>query len=596
MEIQKKGSREIIWFFLKPYKLQIFILSLFSLLIGVTEAASVAAIYPILNAAFAPDASSGNFIISFFGIIAKLVPIKDTFITYCVLFMFIILIDFAAKILSLRYRVKFSVILVEKTQKAIFEKYIKADYQFFIDHKQGDLIYNTSSAPPAIASIISAITGLTSQIVLSISVLLLLFSLSWKGSIFVLIIGVGYHYFTQYLGRKISYQASKGEMKALKESNVILNESISGIKQVKVFGTADSWLERFSHTMRIRWYHFMRRSIWEQVPSPVLMLVMYFSVGAIAILMKVITPVGFIRAIPLFGTFAFAVFRLSPLISTVGNLTMQIMGTLPNCEITYHALQEKITNIEDGNKEFKTFNSEIKMENVSFSYKGREAILRDVNVTFEKGKTTAIVGRSGGGKTTLISIMLRLFDVEQGAIKIDGVNIKEYRLASWLKNIGYVSQDTFILNDTIENNITFRSDRYTHEDVIKSTRYTDAHEFISKLPEGYQTLVGDKGMKLSGGQAQRIAIARAMIRNPEILIFDEATNNLDNISEAIVQKAIDEISRDHTVIIIAHRLSTVINADKILVLQEGQVVEEGTHEQLLANKGAYWVLYQGKAV
>ncbi|GAI08786.1 unnamed protein product [marine sediment metagenome] len=191
-------------------------------------------------------------------------------------------------------------------------------------------------------------------------------------------------------------------------------------------------------------------------------------------------------------------------------------------------------------------------------------------------------------------MLVRLFDVDKGEIKIDGVNLKRYKLSSWLNQVGFVSQDTFILNDTVENNITFGSDGYSREEVIKAAKYADAHSFITKLPNGYDTLVGDKGMRLSGGQAQRIAVARAMIREPEILIFDEATNNLDNISEVAVQKAIDEVSKDHTVIIIAHRLSTIVNADKILVLEDERVVEEGTHKELMEKRGAYWELYQSQ--
>ena len=281
---------------------------------------------------------------------------------------------------------------------------------------------------------------------------------------------------------------------------------------------------------------------------------------------------------------------------TVGGLTMQIMGTLPDCEAVYSIRSDKITHIKDGEKELSSFKSDIKFENVSFAYKGRAKIIEDVSVTFERGKTTAIVGRSGVGKTTLINLSLRLFDVDKGEIRIDGLNIKEYKLSSWLNKIGFVSQDTFILNDTVENNITFHLDGYSREEVTKAAKYADAHGFITELPNGYDTLVGDKGMRLSGGQAQRIAVARAMIRQPEILIFDEATNNLDNISEGLVQKAIDEISKDHTVIIIAHRLSTIVNADKIVVLENVRVVEEGTHKQLMENRGAYWELCQSKPI
>jgi len=593
---KEKSSFKTIWFFFKPHKLHVLALFILSLLVGGLEAATVAAIYPILSAAFDPGAGYGNVVLWLFETMANLLSIEDEFIAYCVLFLLIALVAFVVRLISINFGVRFGARLVEKNQSEIFNKFIKADYQYFIDHKQGALIYNVATAPQGLSTLITAVTQLMSQAILSISVILLLFSLNWQGAIAVLLIGLGYHYFTRYLGKKVSYYSGKGEMEALRESNVILNETISGIKQVKVFATAENWIDRFRSTIKKRWYHFMRRNIWQQVPAPVLMLILYLSIGIGALLIKIITPASFIEVIPLLGTFAFAVFRLAPIIGTVGVLMMTIMGALPDCEAVYSVQSDLITHIKDGGKELSSFNYDIKFSNVSFAYKRRARTIEDISVTFEKGKTTAIVGRSGGGKTTLINLVVRLFDVDEGEIKIDGLNIKEYKLSSWLNKIGFVSQDTFILNDTVESNITFGSDGYSREELIKATRYADAHSFITELPNGYDTLVGDKGMRLSGGQAQRIAIARAMIREPGILIFDEATNNLDNISEMTVQKAIDEIAKDHTVIIIAHRLSTIANADKIIVLEDGRVVEEGTHKQLMEKKGAYCELYRSQSV
>ena len=595
----KKGKQthsilNIIGFFLKPYKLHITALFILFLLVGGLEAATIAAVYPILNAAFDSGTGQGNIVLSLFGTMANMLPIADEFISYCVLFLILALLAFAVKLISVNFRIRFAASLVKKNQSEIFNKLIKADYQYFIDHKQGELIYNASTAPEQISSLVSGVTELISQTILSISVILLLFSLSWPAALAVLVLGVGYQYFAKYFGKKVSYISGKGAMEALRESNVILNESISGIKQVKVFDIGENWADSFRSAINRRWYHSVRRSLWGQTPPILLILILYLAIGIVAMLIKIMVPTGFTELIPAFGAFAFALFRLFPFIGTVGGLIMSIMGAIPDCEAVYAVQSGKLTYIEDGKEELSSFKSDIKFENVSFSHRGRAKTMRDVSVTFKKGKTTAIVGRSGGGKTTLINLLLRLFDVDQGEIKIDGVNIKEYKLASWLKNVGFVSQDTFILNDTVENNITFGSAGYSHEEVIKATKYADADGFINALPNGYDTLVGDKGMRLSGGQGQRIAVARAMVRNPEVLIFDEATNNLDNISEVAVQKAIDEISKKHTVIIIAHRLSTIANADKIIVLEDGRVVEEGVHKELMEKKGAYWQLYQSQ--
>jgi len=591
---KRTSSLKLIWFFFKHYRLQVLLLLILSLLVGGLEAATVAAVYPILSAAFETGFGEGNIVLSLFRDAANLLPVADEFIAYCLLFLLFALLAFIVKLFSIRRRVEFSARLVEKKQNEIFSKFIRADYQFFVDHKQGELIYNTATAPQGLSRLVMSATEFISQLILSISVLLFLFSLSWQGTVVVSLMGAVYYLFTRYLAEKVAYYAGKIQMEASRESSVILNEAISGIKQVKVFATMDNQVDRFRRTRKRIWDNFIRNNTWQQSLSPALMLILYIFIGIIAVMIRILYPASFNALIPVFGTFAFAVFRLVPIMGSIANSTMQIMNSLPNCEAVYHILGEKITHIEDGEKELDSFKSKIEFDNVTFAYKGRVKVLEDISITFEKGETTAIVGRSGSGKTTIINLLLRLFDVDKGEVKIDGLNIKQYKSVSWLDKIGFVSQETFIFNDTIRNNITFGS-KYPDEEVVRAARYADAHSFLSELPDGYDALVGDKGMRLSGGQRQRIAVARAMIRNPEILIFDEATNALDNISEAAVQKAIDEIAKDHTVIVIAHRLSTIVNADKIIVLGDGQVLEEGTHKELMAKGGAYCELYQSQA-
>jgi len=585
-----------IWFFLKPFKLQVVALVILSSLAGGLEAATIATVYPILNTAFAAGADQGNVMLRLFGTMADVLPIADQFIAYCVLFLLFALLAFAARLMMINFRVKLAARLVRKNQNEVFDKFIKADYQYFIDHRQGELIYNAAGAPPFLATLVNSVTELIAQVLLSLTMVLVLLSLSLPGTAVVVLIALGYYYFARRFGQKVAYQPGKGEMEASRESNVILNEAISGIKQVKIFAAGESWIYRFSRAVGKRWAHFTRRSIWQQLPAPVLMFIVYLGIGITALVIRITTPASFMAVIPVLGAFAIALFRLVPVIGGASGLTMQIMGALPNCETIYNIQNAQITHLKDGEKELSSFQYDITFDRVSFAYKGRSQTINDISVTFQRGKTTAIVGRSGTGKTTMINLLLRLFDVDRGEIRIDGIDLKRYKLSSWLDQVGCVSQDTFILNDTVANNITFGSDGYSREQVIEAARYADAHSFISELPDGYDTLVGDRGMRLSGGQAQRLAVARAMIRQPEVLIFDEATNNLDSISEAAVQKAIDEIARDHTVIIIAHRLSTVVNADKLIVLGDGRVLEEGTHQELMGKKGAYWELYQGQSL
>jgi ABC-type multidrug transport system fused ATPase/permease subunit len=594
-KIQDKSLR-VIWFLLRQYKLRLLVVLVLSVVVGGLEAANIAAIYPILTAAFPTGAGDGNTIVLLFNRVASLLPIQDTFMGYCVIFLLIALLAFIAKLVFITYRVRLAANLVQRHQRDIFNKLIMADYQYFIDHKQGELLYNVVTAPNQIAILVTSLTELVQQAILSISVLLLLFSLSWQGTIAVILFGLGYYYLTSFLGKRVSYYSATHEMVAQRETNVIINEVITGIKQVKVYGTTADCIDRFDIAVKRRWQHYIMRNIWQTVSTPFLFFVLYLAIGIIALVIKIVAPASYMELIPAYGTFGFAIFRLFPIIGTVGGLTMQIMGALPNCEAVYTIERERITYIEDGQKELSSFKHGIQFEDVTSSYNGSDKVLKDVSIYFKKGTTIAIVGRSGSGKTTVINLLLRLFEPDNGQIKIDGSDIKEYRLSSWLDKIGFVDQDTFILNDTIKNNITFRFAGYSDEDVVKAAKYADIHEFIAELPNGYDTLVGDRGVRLSGGQRQRIAIARAMIREPEILIFDEATNALDSISEAAVQKAIDEISKGHTTIIIAHRLTTIANADKIIVLSRGRVVGEGKHRELMEKRGTYWELYQSPMV
>jgi ABC-type multidrug transport system fused ATPase/permease subunit len=220
--------------------------------------------------------------------------------------------------------------------------------------------------------------------------------------------------------------------------------------------------------------------------------------------------------------------------------------------------------------------------------------LHNISVSFEKNKCIAIAGPSGSGKTTMVNLLIRLFDPTKGAILIDGIDLRNYKKSSWLNKIGFVSQDTFIFHASVRENIVFGLEGIGEDEIMAAAKIANAHDFILKLPNGYDTIVGEKGMKLSGGEQQRISIARAMLRNPQILIFDEATSALDNVSQSLIQGSINKIVKDHTVILIAHRLSTIVNADKIIVLDKGIVKESGNHNELIIKKGHYWKLYNNE--
>jgi len=582
----------MVWFFLKPYGRFIALLFFLSLLIGVLDSASIAAIYPLVSLGTDREFGSDNFILAWIDSLADWVPFGDHFEALCVLFLCLVLASFVLKLLNAFLSAHVISRILVHTKQQIFRRLATADYQYFLDQRQGTLVYAVMEAPQGLMTIVMAVSKLLAQILFMGLVFVLLFSISWRAALVVLFAGAGYYFMTRYLGSRVSYVAGTWLARTRASENVVLNEFLSGIRQIKATCSERAWEERFTSLAERELRDNRKNIAWGEAPSHVVTMATFIGVGITALVLWMRNPESFSSGVPLFGTFAFAVVRLQPSLSTLGTVWMQLQNRLPDVEIIHSILKGPLAERKDGLRSLDRFSSELRFNRVSFAHKGRAETLSDISITFEKGKTTAIVGPSGAGKTTVVDLLLRLFDPEKGSITVDGVDLRELRLASWLEKIGFVSQDTFIYHDTVRNNITFGREGYSEEEIVQAARDADAHGFISELPQGYDTMVGERGMKLSGGQKQRIAIARAIIRKPEILVLDEATSALDNIAESAVQEAIRRVTSGRTVIVIAHRLSTIKDADKIIVLKEGRVVEEGRHEELLQKGGFYWELYR----
>jgi len=374
--------------------------------------------------------------------------------------------------------------------------------------------------------------------------------------------------------------------------NASISERISGIRLVKMASTEElesTKIRRSSEKVgnSIAELRTIRATI-EGIVEPV------FFIGVLIILYAGVT--FFNLSLASLGLFFVILLRMVPAVKEINNHRQSISGTiasLRNIQDTIYQAQNH-TSITGGNVKFPGLHNSIQLRNIYFNYSKctqQPATLTDISLTINKGTTLAIVGQSGSGKSTLVDLLARLHDPDQGQIYIDDTSIDNYELASLRRSIGFVDQEVFLFNDTIHNNISYGNTDTTRAEVITAAKKASAHEFITNQPTGYDTIVGDNGVRLSSGQKQRLGIARIMLNDPDIIILDEPTSALDAISEEYIRSTLIDMQSKKTIIVIAHRLSTIQNADNIIVLEEGKIIQQGTHQELISIQGKYTELY-----
>jgi ATP-binding cassette, subfamily B, bacterial MsbA len=482
--------------------------------------------------------------------------------------------------------------VVKDLRNGIYKQILILPLSYYNEQRKGDIIARmTNDVQEVEWSIMSSLEMAFRDPITMLAYIGVLFTLSPSLTIFVLVLLPVSGFFIGRIGKSLKRTSDKGQ----KKMGVILSiieETISGLRIIKAFNAITFAENRFRKTnqeytrLMIRLYRKrdLASPLSEFLSVMVVCIVLYYGGNLVFTHGNLLDAATFLVYIGIFS-------QLMPPAKAITQAYYNIQKGAASVERITQVLKEpEVIEQKPGAAEKKDFRREIEYRDVTFRYVA-EDVLKGINLTIQKGKTIALVGPSGGGKSTMVDLLPRFYDCTGGMIMIDGVPIRDLVINDLRGLMGIVSQETILFNDNIFNNIAFGMENISEEDVIAAAKVANAHEFIEKMPDGYYTNIGDRGTKLSGGQRQRLSIARAVLKNPPVLILDEATSALDTESERLVQQALENLMRNRTSIVIAHRLSTIQFADEIIVIQDGKIVERGTHFGLLDDNKVYKKLY-----
>lgn len=589
----------------KPHRRYLFLSIFFNLLYSFFQIFSVLAMLPVLQMIFnvnkqkivKPHYTGGfkeyfDYIkdSAFYTIqekIAEYGPIK-VLAALCIVTAVAFLFRNISRYLGAFSLVNYRVGVTRDLRTQVYHKFLKLPVSFFTEQRKGDLTSRISNDVGNVEnSIMGSLVDIINAPFMIIGSLIMLFALSPSLTLFSLLVFPVMGGIISWVGKSLK----KHSMKAQEELGSIfslVDETLKSSKIIKIFNadkilnarferTTDNW-QKYSIAMSRR--RELASPSSEFLGSVTILLITWFA--GIQILEKhTMDAVIFIGFIAIFFQILEPAKRLSAAISN-------IQGGIPAVQRVLEVLDYdlKVEEIENPIA-ISTLNDKIEFRNVNFTYDGEHQILKNFNLTIPKGKTVALVGQSGSGKSTIANLLTRFYDVTDGEILIDSNNIKHLKLTDYRKLLGMVTQESVLFNDSVYNNILMGKVDASEEEVINAAKIANAHQFIENLPEKYETNIGDDGNKLSGGQKQRLSIARAVLKNPPIMILDEATSALDTESERLVQDALDHMMENRTSLVIAHRLSTIQKADHIVVMERGEIVEQGSHDELIAKNGTY---------
>ena len=520
----------------------------------------------------------------------------NTLLIIGILLAFMTMLKTAAYFLSSATIIPIRTGVVRDIRNQLYQKINALSLGFFSEERKGDIIARMSGDVQEIEnSIMASLDMLFKNPILIISYFIALIVTSWQLTLFTIIFVPIFGWFMGFVGRKLKAQSIEAQG-LWSDTMSQVEETLGGLRIIKAFCAEKLMNERFDKVNSNYRKNVMRVNIRQQLAHPMseflgtVMIIIVLWVGGMLVLNNH-TLTG-----PKFIYYLVMLYSIINPLKEFSKAGYNIPKGLASMERVDKILKAEISIKEKSNPHpIMAFEHEIEFRNVSFKY-DQQWVLKDINLVIPKGKMIALVGQSGSGKSTLVDLIPRYYDVQKGEVLIDGINVKDLGIHDLRRLIGNVNQEAILFNDTFKNNIKFGTVEATDEQIANAARIANAYDFIMQSENGFDTNIGDRGGRLSGGQRQRVSIARAILKNPPILILDEATSALDTESERLVQDALTHLMKTRTTIAVAHRLSTIRNADEICVLHEGRIIERGTHEELIRNNGYYKKLHDMQQV